>query len=47
MHLPLEPVWVGISVLARNRADIDPTKFVWSATAADCLGEGLTLSPCG
>lgn len=38
MHLPLEPVWVGISVLARKTADIDATKFVWSASAAECLG---------
>lgn len=38
MHLPLEPVWVGISVLARKTAAIDPAKFVWSASVADCLG---------
>jgi Methyltransferase domain len=38
MHLPMEPVWIGISVLARKTADIDPTKFVWSASVADCLG---------
>jgi SAM-dependent methyltransferase len=38
MHLPLEPVWVGISVLARKTADIDPAKFVWSASVATCLG---------
>ena len=38
MHLPLEPVWVGISVLARKIAAIDATKFVWSASVADCLG---------
>jgi methyltransferase family protein len=38
MHLPLEPAWVGISVLARKTADIDPGKFVWSASVADCLG---------
>jgi hypothetical protein len=38
IHLPLEPVWVGISVLARKTADIDPTKFVWSASVAACLG---------
>jgi Methyltransferase domain len=39
MHLPLEAVWVGISVLARKTADIDPTKFVWSASVASCLGD--------
>jgi hypothetical protein len=38
MHLPLEPVWVGISVLARKTAEIDATKFVWSASVASCLG---------
>lgn len=38
MHLPMEPVWVGISVLARKVAEIDPAKFVWSASVADCLG---------
>jgi SAM-dependent methyltransferase len=38
MHLPLEPVWVGISVLARKTADLDATKFVWSASVASCLG---------
>jgi hypothetical protein len=38
MHLPLEAVWVGISVLARKTANIDATKFVWSASVADCLG---------
>ena len=38
MHLPLEAVWVGISVLARKTADIDPAKFVWSASVAECLG---------
>jgi hypothetical protein len=38
MHLPLEPVWAGISVLARKTADIDPAKFVWSASVAACLG---------
>jgi hypothetical protein len=38
MHLPLEPVWVGISVLARKTADTDPAKFVWSASVASCLG---------
>jgi SAM-dependent methyltransferase len=38
MHLPLEPVWVGISVLARKTVDIDPAKFVWSASVASCLG---------
>lgn len=38
MHLPLEPAWVGISVLARKTVDIDPAKFVWSASVADCLG---------
>src|SRR5688572_11852226 len=45
MHLPLEPVWVGISVLARKRADIDPTKFVWAATAAECLGDESHYPP--
>ena len=38
MHLPLEPVWIGVSVLARKTADIDATKFVWSASVAACLG---------
>jgi hypothetical protein len=38
MHLPLEPAWVGISVLARKTADIDPAKFVWSASVPECLG---------
>lgn len=38
MHLPLEAVWVGISVLARKTADIDATKFIWSASVASCLG---------
>jgi hypothetical protein len=38
MHLPFEPVWVGISVLARKTADIDPAKFVWSASVAESLG---------
>ena len=38
MHLPLEAVWVGISVLARKTAEIDATKFIWSASVADCLG---------
>jgi Methyltransferase domain len=38
MHLPLEPAWVGISVLARKTADIDPAKFIWSVSVADCLG---------
>lgn len=38
MHLPMEPVWIGISVLARKISDIDATKFVWSASVADCLG---------
>jgi SAM-dependent methyltransferase len=38
IHLPLETAWVGISVLARKTADIDPAKFVWSASVADCLG---------
>jgi hypothetical protein len=39
MHLPMEPVWVGISVLARKTASIDPGKFIWSASVAGCLGE--------
>jgi len=38
MHPPLEPVWVDISVLARKTATIDPTKFVWSASVAECPG---------
>jgi hypothetical protein len=38
MHLPLEPVWVGVSVLARKVADIDAAKFVWSASVEACLG---------
>ena len=46
MHLPLETAWVGISVLARKTADLDPAKFVWSATVADCLGdESRYVSP--
>lgn len=47
MHLPLEPVWVGISVLARKRADIDSTKFVWSASVAACLGGDSHYPPPG
>jgi hypothetical protein len=35
---PLEPVWVGVGVLARKIADIDPTKFIWSASVEACLG---------
>jgi hypothetical protein len=38
MHLPFEPVWVGISVLARKTQNIDPAKFIWSATVAESLG---------
>ncbi|MEY2528845.1 MAG: hypothetical protein QOJ05_935 [Verrucomicrobiota bacterium] len=38
MHLPLEPVWVGVSLLARKIANIDATKFVWSASVEACLG---------
>ncbi|MEY2559849.1 MAG: hypothetical protein QOG51_264 [Verrucomicrobiota bacterium] len=38
MHLPLEPAWIGVGVLARKTADIDATKFVWSASVAACLG---------
>jgi hypothetical protein len=38
MHLPMEPVWIGVSVLARKITEIDPAKFVWSASVADCLG---------
>jgi SAM-dependent methyltransferase len=38
IHLPLEVAWVGVSVLARKTADIDPAKFVWSASVAECLG---------
>ena len=38
LHLPLEPVWVGVGVLARKIADIDPTKFIWSASVEACLG---------
>jgi hypothetical protein len=45
MHLPLEPVWMGISVLARKTANIDPEKFVWSASVADCLGEQSHYPP--
>jgi hypothetical protein len=45
MHLPMEPVWIGISVLARKIADIDATKFVWSASVADCLGPDSFYPP--
>jgi hypothetical protein len=45
MHLPMEPVWVGLSVLARKTADIDANKFVWSASVADCLGGGSHYPP--
>jgi hypothetical protein len=45
MHLPLEAVWVGISVLARKTANIDPGKFVWSASVAGCLGESSRYPP--
>lgn len=45
MHLPLEPVWVGISVLARKNAEIDATKFVWAASVADCLGDDSRYPP--
>ena len=38
MHLPFEPVWVGISMLARKTRNIDPAKFVWSASVAESLG---------
>jgi len=38
MHLPLEPVWVGVSVFARKTSHIDPSKFIWSASVRDCLG---------
>jgi hypothetical protein len=38
IHLPLEAAWVGISMLARKTADIDPAKFVWSASVSSCLG---------
>jgi hypothetical protein len=38
IHLPLEAAWVGISVLARKITDIDPAKFIWSASVASCLG---------
>jgi SAM-dependent methyltransferase len=38
MHLPLEPVWVGVSVLARKIAPLDPSKFKWDASVAECLG---------
>jgi len=48
LGLPLEAVWVGISVLARKTADIDPTKFVWSASVAECLGsESAYPAPSG
>ena len=45
MHLPFEPVWVGVSVLARKTAEIDATKFVWSASVADCLGRDSHYPP--
>jgi len=45
MHLPMEPVWVGVSVLARKTAEIDATKFVWSASVADCLGQDSRYPP--
>jgi hypothetical protein len=38
MHLPFEPVWIGISVLARKIAPLDPARFIWAATVAECLG---------
>lgn len=38
MHLPLEAVWVGVSILARKIAAIDPTRFVWDASVEECLG---------
>lgn len=38
MHLPLEPVWIGVSVLARKVADLDAAKFVWAASVTECLG---------
>jgi hypothetical protein len=47
MHLPMEPVWVGISVLARKTAEIDPAKFIWSASVADCLGPDSRYPPPG
>ncbi|MFL6519212.1 MAG: methyltransferase domain-containing protein [Chthoniobacterales bacterium] len=45
MHLPMEPVWVGISVFARKTANIDPAKFIWSASVPDCLGENSRYPP--
>jgi hypothetical protein len=45
LHLPMEPVWIGISVLARKIADIDAAKFVWSASVADCLGPDSCYPP--
>jgi hypothetical protein len=45
LHLPMEPVWIGISVLARKISDIDATKFVWSASVADCLGPDSCYPP--
>jgi SAM-dependent methyltransferase len=48
MHLPMEPAWIGVSVLARKIAEIDPTRFVWSASVADCLGtESQYPTPAG
>ena len=38
MHLPFEPVWIGIQILARKRAHLDPAKFVWSASVPESLG---------
>jgi Methyltransferase domain len=40
VHLPLEPAWVGVSVLARKTAEIDPARFIWSASVSECLGPG-------
>lgn len=45
MHLPLEPVWIGISVLARKTAHLDTTKFVWLASVAECLGRDSHYAP--
>lgn len=37
--LPTETVWVGVSILARKVAEIDPARFVWRASVHECLGQ--------
>ena len=45
IHLPFEPVWVGIQILARKTADIDPARFVWSASVPESLGPDSHYPP--